>query len=214
MSPTLSFAFRKRRRRWAVTAATVVTLSICLLALLVATPILASSNAGARAAREKAKVSTSAPRGLNPRLAACESRHVLICDAKAYNAMKRNLPLAKPDPRGARRSDSSALMTESQAIASQGWTGDSVGAALMTYGQAQASYPALAAETSLVVDPSREVWVMTRHFATPTVDTYPRDYSLGAGYAPVKVSAESVVIDALTGDEPDACSGCAVIPAS
>jgi hypothetical protein len=131
----------------------------------------------------------------------------------AYKAMRRNLPLAQPDPRGARNSDSTALLTEAQAVAAQGWAGDSVGAALMTYGQANADYPALAAETSAIVDPSREVWVITRHFATPVTVPFAGTYSI-VSHPPIQISGESVVIDALTGRETDACEGCAVIPAS
>jgi hypothetical protein len=98
-------------------------------------------------------------------------------------------------------------------VSNLGWSGDSVGAVELTYGQAQEKYPELAAASSLVEDPNREVWVVTDYFPPETV---PRAGGWGPpgseGY--VTISAATVVVDATTGRETDWCEGCATIPAS
>ena len=125
----------------------------------------------------------------------------------AFRATRQGFPLAANDPNGA------ALLTRRQVIEDYGWNGSIVGASLMTYGQAHLRFPGLAAETSIVVNPTRKVWVLT--------DYLPRPLSkpLGAGWTYVtevgrfvEVAQGSAVIDAATGQEPDSCSGCAAVP--
>ncbi len=113
-------------------------------------------------------------------------------------------------------------MTEQDALARVGWTDTTVGgvqatvgAALMSYGQAKAQYPLVAGSSAVVVDPSREVWVLTRYYS-PALEEVPN-----GGYGPAgavgtatteQVPYDSVVVDAATGQETDACQDCAAVP--
>jgi hypothetical protein len=90
------------------------------------------------------------------------------------------------------------------------WGGAVVGARLMTYGEAQSKWPQLAAASSAVVDPSRQVWVMTKYYSTPIAVPWGGDPAQGT----VKISQESVVVDAATGQETDASEGLSAVPSS
>ena len=201
-------------RRWPVSVVVAaLTVVACVLTLtFIASPSLAStprSTGGGHQALPEAVQKGVVTKAI----AACERRGTVICNRRAYDKLLPHLPLAKPDPKRIRRGASAGL-SEAQVIASQGFTGDAVGASEMTYGQAQASYPLLAAESSAIVDPTREVWVMTAYFSSPT-------YIDGSGMQPatapqgnMQVTSESVVVDAATGQTTDQCFNCALIAAS
>ncbi len=196
---------RLPNRRAVRVGVTATVMTGCLIAAVV-TPMLAAAYSRKAASQPAAGTPVPAVRGITPSMAACE-RIRMICDPQAYQALQ--LPLSRPDAAGV------TLLTEPQVLARLGWTGDKAGASLMTYGQAQASYPSLAAAASTVVDPSREVWVVTRYFTNPV--TVPYAGGWGPPSAPqgtVQITAVTTVIDAATGTETDACAGCAVIPAS
>jgi hypothetical protein len=136
---------------------------------------------------------------ISNKLLACE-RVKKICNPAAWRA----LPLRNADPAGA------TLLTEAQALAAVGWkSGDTVGAAKMTYGQAQAAYPSVA--SSAFINRSRAVWIITLHLAAPVRGT---SLDLAPGAKVPMISAATFVIDAATGDETDWCAGCSTIAAS
>ncbi len=123
-----------------------------------------------------------------------------ICNPAAW----RRLPLRGPDPAGV------PLMSQAKAIAQIGWrSGDRVGAAEMTYGQAEARYSGLA--SSNVTNPSRKVWVVTIRLAKPV---RANSLDLAPGQSAPMISAATVVIDAATGTETDWCAGCSSVPVS
>jgi hypothetical protein len=152
---------------------------------------------------------------------ACERRGGLICRPLPAAVRKAEFPLGVPDPRGASVSNG-GLLTEQEALAGVGWTSTTVegsqatvGAALMTYGQAHAQYALVATASAVVVEPSREVWVLTRYYS-PALQVVPAGGHGPAG-GPVKATTEqdpydSVVVDAATGQETDACMVCAAVP--
>ena len=151
------------------------------------------------AATHRAAASPRRPSPVTKKLLACE-RVKNICNRTAW----RRLPLRQPDANGA------ALLTEAQAIAEVGWqSGDSVGALQMTYGQAATAYPGLA--SSNVTAPSRVVWVVTLQLAQPVPGN---SLSLPPGQPVPMISAFTVVIDAVTGNETDWCAGCSSVPVS
>jgi photosystem II stability/assembly factor-like uncharacterized protein len=126
-----------------------------------------------------------------------------------YEGTALGFPLATKVPTG------TVLLTRQQVISGFGFgsDGSSVGAALMTYGQAHARFPGLAAASSIVVNPKRKVWVLTDYLARPLSGW------LGGGWTYVtkigkfvEVAQDSAVIDAATGRETDACSGCSAVP--
>jgi hypothetical protein len=132
-------------------------------------------------------------------LVACERSH-RVC----HRAALARYPLVRPMPRGA------GLLTRQQVAGRPGWSGDTVRARLMTYGQAAAAYPALAA--SAVIARSREVWVVTVYYPRPVTMPFAGGYGPPGEPATEQVSAVSEVIDAATGTVTDSCEGCAVIP--
>jgi len=163
--------------------------------------------------------------GLSARVVACERRGGVVCDPGAYKRDRVHFPLSGPDPHvAARHADGAvggALLTEQQALSQIGWSVSTVdgsqatvSASMMTYGQAQAAYPYLAALSSAVVDPSRDVWVITRYYSPSITE------ATGGGYGDPVVTEptttqdpyDSVVIDAATGEETDSCQHCAAIP--
>jgi len=107
-------------------------------------------------------------------------------------------------------------LTEQQALTEAGWRGQAgvmAGAALMTYRQAHAANPALAA--SDIIDPKTQVWLVTVYLAHP--ETVPANDGYGPPSEPEGselLSAWSVVINASTGSETDWCMGCSVVPPS
>jgi hypothetical protein len=177
------------------------------------TGALALALAGAIAAVVLAVAPASAtkPRGITPKIAACERAGNFNCNPNPGSVER--FPLAKPDPPGAR------LITRRQVLTRFGdlghlKRGETVVAVRTTYGQIQAAHPTLAAASPNVVDPTRIVWVMTWHFAKP-VAYQPCRY----GYCPptasdrtVWIAAWSMVIDAASGQMTDSCDGCAALP--
>jgi hypothetical protein len=136
-------------------------------------------------------------------MVACERAHA-VCDPAAL----RRFPLLKPDAAGAR------LLTESQVLRRSAWSaGDTAGATLMTYGAAAARYPALAADTG-VVSAKRLVWLVTVYFSKPVNEPYAGGYGPQGRASTMKISRESAVIDAATGQVTDSCLGCAAAAAS
>jgi hypothetical protein len=111
-------------------------------------------------------------------IVACERSARIVCNPKASRSFK----LRAPNSAGV------ALLSQQQVLSELGWSGDTVGAALMTYGQAQASFPQLAAEASTVVDPSREVWVITAYFSSPVSVPY------AFGFAPPMAATETTLV--------------------
>jgi len=111
-----------------------------------------------------------------------------------------------------RKSDNRRMLTEQQIIANLGLTGTRYGASLMSYAEAQAQHPELAAAAPSIVDPITQVWVITRYYPKPVTEPVG---SVPAGVpATASVSSESWVIDAVSGHETDGCINCPVIPAS
>jgi hypothetical protein len=179
----------------------------CVAAIAVAVPVLASPGHSSQPAnRGVPAASGSAPKFDNA-VAACEKRSK-ICDSSAAS----QYPLGVPDPPDA------TVMSSTQVASALGWANDVVGATEMTYGQAQQAYPTLAAASSVVVDPSREVWVITDYPKTarsmPRYDGWGPPQSVESTPSPSTstISTETVVVDAVTGTETDACDGCSDIP--
>ena len=153
------------------------------------------------------------PVGITPQIAACQRAGKLICDPQAYSAEK--FPLAKPDPRGAR------LLTKQQVLSRYGGRehlrkGETVDAVRMTYRQLHAANPALASATRILVNPSRVMWAITWRYSPP-IAYRPCQYASCPSVASVRaiqLSASATVIDALTGQTTDSCTGCAAVPRS
>ena len=107
-------------------------------------------------------------------------------------------------------------VTEQRALTEAGWTGrdgETAGAILMTYGQAHAADPALAA--SDIIDPSTQVWLVTVYLAHPQTVVANDGYGPPSGpQGTEQLSAWSVVINAVTAVESDWCMGCTVVPPS
>ena len=165
------------------------------VAVFTLTPMLPSSGAPAQ------RTPVAAAHAMPSAIVGCERSHH-DCNPRARDA----LPLTRPMAPGAR------LLTRQQAIAKSGWSGDIVRARLVTYGQAAAAYPALAA--SAVIARSREAWVITRYYAKPVTVPFADGWGPPGEPATEQVSAVSVVIDAAAGTVTDSCEGCAVIPRS
>jgi hypothetical protein len=149
--------------------------------------------------------------GMTPKLIACQRQHRQICGPASYRALVHALPLSKPDSRGVRRAD--GLLTEQQFLSTLGWSNATVGAALMTYSQAQSQYPALAAGSSLIVDPSREVWVGTRYYNPPVTVPAADGFGPNGVTGDWSLSSESIVVDAVTGQQTDYCMNCTTVAA-
>jgi hypothetical protein len=94
------------------------------------------------------------------------------------------------------------LVTRAQIEARNAGKGVTVAAVLVTYGQAQSLAPDLAGASRAVVDPSRKVWLVTDYYDPPRRT------------AKMTSHHDSSVVDAATGNEMDACQGCAVVPES
>lgn len=143
-----------------------------------------------------------------PGLARCVRRYK-VCGLSAAKALA-TAQKVRPS-----HADTTQL-SEAQVLAQLGWSNVPVGIAEMTYGQAQAAYPNLAASTT--IPSSEEVWVVTAYFTTPI--TAPTDGGYGppsgettsTGAATESYSSESAVIDATTGNETDSCLGCTTVP--
>jgi len=200
------FGLRRSQLGFGVVAAS------CIVAAASAGPLLAN-------ARHPDLVPTNGHHGMSQQVVACERSGKRLCDPAAARA--RRFPLSKPDPRRSVKATSKAgaagtgLLTEQQVLAQLGWSNlpaNSVGVSLMTYGQAQNVAPDLAAESSTVVDPSRQVWVGTRYFSTP-ITAHGVDAPPG-GKDTMQVTSASVVIDAATGTVTDSCLNCAAIAAT
>lgn len=207
-----------KRTRWG--AGRLALASTGMLAIF---SVIAVFAAGSLAASSHHHTVTSVPKSglhwLSEKVIACERRGGVVCNPAAHTV--KEFPLSRPDRRAASTSNG-GLMTEQEALADVNWTGmtvdgsqATVGAAMMTYGQAQAAYPYLAGDSSAAVDPSREVWVLTRYYNPPVTEV--RDWGFGpAGdanqSATVQDPYDSVVIDAATGQETDACQHCAAPP--
>jgi hypothetical protein len=136
---------------------------------------------------------------VTPKLTSCEQRSK-VCDS----AERRNLPLVRADLPGAR------LLTEQQVLARLHWPGSVTGARRMTYAQAAAAFPHLAAST--VIAPSRVVWVLTRHFPKPV--TYNGGFGTLGRPTAQKVSSMTLIIDAATGMMTDSCMNCSYLRAT
>ena len=211
MSNDAKTGLRSGTARTTLTAAGVVVVA-GVIGVFAAGPLAASGQSGGA-------LSKSALQWPSKKEVACERRGGLDCSSAARTQKLGSLSVR--DARGASTSNG-GLLTEQQAVASVNWTDTSVdgvqatiGAALMTYGQAQADYPMLAGSSSAVVDPSRQVWVMTRYY-TPA-RTEARDWGFGPAVNSKLSSTEqdpydSVVIDAATGQETDACQDCEAVP--
>jgi hypothetical protein len=175
-------------RAWGIAAAVLAT-AVFALALLVH-----HEQAAQRASAAQATTGHAMP----PAVPACEMSH-----ASCGPPPREVFPLDRPMAPGAR------LLTQRQVVAELGWTGDTVGARRMTYGQAATAFPALAANA--VIARSREVWVLTRYFAKPVTMPFAGGYGPPGEPATMRISAMSEVIDATTGDLTDECLGCAAI---
>lgn len=209
MTNLTRFNWLGRNRHWKFAAAACMLAAFAFFALRVATPMVASGRGGLSPKRPSTTSGVAlVPSRTTTKFASCQKQHRLICDPAAYRALRSRLPLANPDPRNARRGVAS-MLTEQQAVASMNWTSDNVAAELMTYGEAHAKWPDLAAATSILIDPSRLVWVMTKYLPEP-VAIAPFTTTFFSGTAQ-EVSAYSVVIDAVTGDETDGADD-AVVP--
>lgn len=152
---------------------------------------------------------TTAVPAISPATAACQRAGRQKCAPSDYLASPAHFPLASLDPAGAR------LLTRAQILSMSGFARDTVAASLMTYRQAQAAFPDLAAEGPLVVNPHRVVWVVTAYLPHPISESFCRSISCPPGVASqrrVTIVADSMVLDAMTGDAPDQCRGCAVLP--
>ncbi|MHB1817424.1 MAG: hypothetical protein ACYCO9_05195 [Streptosporangiaceae bacterium] len=134
--------------------------------------------------------------GLNPVLAECEKRS----DSCGPAALKK-FPLNRPVRAG------TPLLTRRGVLAELGLTGAITAARRTTYRRIHAADPALAA--SSIIYPARVVWVVTRFFRRPV--TVPQTYGPPGAATSIRVSAESVVIDAATGAMIDYCEGCAAL---
>jgi hypothetical protein len=130
-------------------------------------------------------------------MAACE-RHYSVCNPAAF----KGLPFTKAARPG------TTMLTRQQVLQHFSLTGASVVLARTTYGPMHAAHPALAA--SSVVSPHRVIWAITQYFPRPVQMADP-NAPVGAP-ATLKISAESFVIDAATGQVVDYCEGCAAIP--
>jgi hypothetical protein len=180
----------RSRPVWGAAAAALATAAF-------AVALLAHGGPAAQRASAARDAGSAAAHAMPSAMVACQ-RSSQTCDPAA----ERGFPLIKPAAPGAR------LLIEQQVTGR--WRGDVVRARLMTYGQASAAYPALAA--SAVIAPSRPVWVLTVYFARPmTIDT---GYGPPSAPTTMTISAMSEVIDAATGTPTDQCEGCALIPRS
>lgn len=106
------------------------------------------------------------------------------------------------------------MLSQFQVLDELGWQNDSSGAQLMAYARAETAFPSLAAETSTVVDPARQVWVVTVSFSSPITVPYALGYGPPGAVDTTTASSESAVVDAQTGLITDYCEGCAVIVTS
>lgn len=197
--------------RWFHRRHFVVVMIGALVAAGVATSAFASFG-GISAAGQPSNHASSGGR-VTARIARCQRAHRLICDRRAYAADRHDFPLAARR-RAPIKSQTAGLMTEQQVLATYGWTNATVGASMMTYGQAGDRYPDLTGLSSAAVQPSREVWVVTRYHNPPVSES--AQFGFGppqAAQGSIGVRAYTVVVDASTGTETDACQGCATIPA-
>ena len=177
-------------------------------ALLVATALaaIALSGCGGRGyggAQVGRPAATPAPsarvasaHGLSPALAACERRSD-ACDRAAL----KKFPLDRPVRAG------TPLLTRRAVLSELGLLSAITAARRTTYRQIHAADPALAA--SSIIYPARVIWVVTRFYRRPV--TVPQTYGPPGAATSIKISAESLVIDAATGDVIDSCEGCAAL---
>ena len=82
----------------------------------------------------------------------------------------------------------------------------------MTYGEPRKIAPDLAGATSVVINPSREFWVLTLYHrppvTVPNTETGPPGASMPST---IRVRVESQTVDAVTGIGMDSCINCAAI---
>ena len=185
------------RGRNAWLAVTCVAGSGIAVAAIALSPAFAGNGMPRLHGPARPQAAASSGHGIGPKMAACE-RHSSVCDPAAL----RSLPLYTPATPGA------PLMSRRQVLSRFGLTDASVAVARMTYGQLHAADPALAA--SSVVNPARIIWVITRYFRKAV--TVPYDNGPPGAPTTHKIFAESIVIDAATGDVTDYCQGCAGVP--
>lgn len=141
-------------------------------------------------------VSAASSHGMNPKMVACERRSA-VCNPAAL----KEFPLDRRVPAG------TPLLTRQAVLSELGLTSSITTARRTTYRQIQAADPALAA--SSIIYPARIVWVVTRFFPKPV--TVPQTYGPPSAPTSIKITAESFVIDAATGDITDSCEGCAAL---
>jgi hypothetical protein len=158
-----------------------------------------SADRGGRAVSQQAAPSRagSGTHRVSPQMASCERQHS-VCDPAAFKGLSFT-KAARPG---------TVLLTEQQVLKHFRLTGATVTLARTAYGQMHAADPALAA--SSVVSPHRVIWAITQHFPRPVTIADP-NAPVGAP-ATLKISAESFIIDAATGQVIDYCEGCAAVP--
>ena len=126
-----------------------------------------------------------------PGLAHCMQRHRVCNQAAARQTVPSGANLARSVPAGAR------LL--SKVAAEKGWAaqGTITAAILTTYGAVHHALPALAG--SVIINPTRPVWVITVHFTHPGLFQGYRP----SGAPPAYVDWARVVVDAATGTMTD-----------
>jgi hypothetical protein len=154
----------------------------------------------------EASADTRPPNPMTPKIVACQRSGKLICDPAAYRRDRREgmFPLSKPDPKDAH------LMTLRQVLP-PAWRHEDYAAELMTYGQAQKLAPSLAGASRIVIDPSREFWVLTLYHRPPITVPNTETGPCCSTPSTITVRAESQAIDAVTGIGMDSCVNCAAI---
>jgi hypothetical protein len=125
---------------------------------------------------------------------------------------EKKFPLSEPDPAGHH------LLTRSEVLARYDRLGTPATLQEMTYRQATRRFGGLTGHAPAnVIYPARMFWVITYHYNPPIRalraggfgPPQPRGHHLSEY---VRISAESAVIDALTGTETDSCGGCDSLP--
>lgn len=160
---------------------------------------------------------TAARRGPGPATApgAGPAQSAVHPSTAVVPVMFRPLPSAKRYPLSESDPPGRPLMSRDEVLARYDRVGTPATLKEVTYGKAHRRWPGLAAATPYLIDYSREVWVMTKHYDPPLVI---RD----GGWGPPqlagnhqspdpKLSAETSVFDALTGTQSDYCD-CDALP--
>jgi hypothetical protein len=159
--------------------------------------LAASHAAGPALAGSNTHGTGSSTHGISRATAACERKHN-VCNPAAL----KGLPFISATRPG------TVLLTRAQVLKHFGLAGATVALVPTSYGRMHTADPVLAA--SSVVNPHRAIWAITQYFPRP-VEMADANAPVGAP-ATVKVSAESFIIDAATGQVIDYCEGCAAVP--